>query len=74
MKKLVLDGATLQLPIAIQSGRGIGMVPMVDALGDLVREGVIDIAEACLAAPDRRALVAALERDGIDVSGIEKRA
>ena len=74
VKKLVLDGATSQLSIAIESGRDIGMVTMVDALGELVRDGVVDIAEACRAAPDRRALIAALERDGIDVSGVEKRA
>ena len=47
---------------------------MIDSLGALVRDGVIDSAEACRRAPDRAALVAALERDGIDVSSLERRA
>jgi hypothetical protein len=47
---------------------------MVDALGALVRHGIVDINTACASAPDRLALVSALERDGIDVSSVEKRA
>jgi hypothetical protein len=39
-----------------------------------VRDGVVNIADACGVAPDRGALVAALERDGVDVSGVERRA
>jgi twitching motility protein PilT len=74
VRKVILDGAIAQLPIAIESGRSLGMRTMVDALGALVRDGVVDIAAACASAPDRTALVSALERDGIDVSGIEKRA
>jgi len=74
VRKLVIDGATAQLPIAIESGRSLGMKTMVDSLGALVREGVVDIATACRCAPDRAALVSALERDGIDVSGLERRA
>jgi twitching motility protein PilT len=74
VRKLLLDGATWQLPIAVESGRSLGMNTMVDSLGALVRDGVIEIAEACAAAPDRRALIAALARDGVDVSGVERRA
>jgi twitching motility protein PilT len=74
VRKLVLDGAISQLPIAIESGRSLGMKTMVDSLGTLVREGVVDIRTACTCAPDRDALVLALERDGIDVSGVERRA
>ena len=74
VRKLLLEGATGQLPIAIESGRSLGMRPMVDALGALVRDGVVDIADACGAAPDRAALIAALERDGVDVSAVERRA
>ena len=72
--KLVLEGATAQLPIAIESGRSLGMKTMIDSLGALVREGVVDIRRACACAPDRAALISALERDGIDVSGLERRA
>jgi twitching motility protein PilT len=74
VRRVILDGAIAQLPIAIESGRNLGMRTMVDALGALVRDHVVDIAAACTSAPDRGALVSALERDGIDVSGIEKRA
>jgi twitching motility protein PilT len=74
VRKLLLEGATGQLPIAIESGRSLGMRPMVDALGALVRDGVVDIVDACGVAPDRAALIAALERDGVDVSGVERRA
>lgn len=74
VRKVILDGAISQLPFAIESGRNLGMRTIVDALGALVRDGVVSIAAACAAAPDRLALVSALERDGIDVSGIERRA
>jgi twitching motility protein PilT len=74
VRKLLLDGAIAQLPIAIESGRNLGMKPMVDSLGALVRDGVVAIEEACAAAPDRAALIAALERDGMDVSNAERRA
>jgi twitching motility protein PilT len=74
VRKLVLDGATSQLPIAIESGRSLGMRTMIDSLGTLVRDGIVDIGTACACAPDRDALILALVRDGIDVSGVERRA
>lgn len=74
VEKLILDGATAQLPIAIEGGRRLGMVTMNDALGALVRDLVVNAAEACRCAPDRAGLIAALERDGIDVSNVERRA
>ncbi len=74
VRKLVLDGAIDQLPIAIESGRALGMRTMVDALGTLVRDAIVEIGDACASAPDRRALVAALEREGINVTGTERRA
>ena len=36
--------------------------------------GVVEIGEACSAAPDRAGLIAALQRDGVDVSNVERRA
>lgn len=74
VRKLVLDGAIEQLPIAIESGRNLGMRTMVDSLGALVRDGVVDIGDACACAPDRGTLISALQRDGIDVTGVERRA
>ncbi len=72
VEKLILDGLFSQLPIAIDGGRRLGMVTMNDALGALVRDGAIEVAEACRCAPDRASLIAALERDGIDVSDVER--
>lgn len=72
VEKLILDGATAQLPIAIEGGRRLGMVTMNDALGALVGDGVVNVTEACRCAPDRASLIAALERDGIDVSNVER--
>jgi twitching motility protein PilT len=74
VRRVILDGAISQLPIAIESGRNLGMRTMVDALGALVRDGIVDLAAACASAPDQGALISALERDGIDVSGVERRA
>ena len=71
---LILDGATAQLAIAIEGGRRLGMNTLIDSLGALVREGSVQVSEACRVAPDRAALVAALERDGIQVSDAERRA
>jgi twitching motility protein PilT len=74
VRKLILHGATWQLPIAIEGGRSLGMQTMVDSLGALVRDGVVEIGEACGCAPDRAGLIAALQRDGVDVSNVERRA
>jgi twitching motility protein PilT len=74
VRKVIIDGAFSQLPIAIESGRNLGMRTMVDALGGLVRDGIVNLAAACAAAPDRAALISALDRDGIDISGVERRA
>jgi twitching motility protein PilT len=74
VEKLVLDGAFGQLPLAIEGGRRLGMVTMNDALGALVRGGSVEVGEACRVAPDRGTLIAALQRDGVDVSDVERRA
>ena len=74
VRKLILHGATWQLPIAIEGGRSLGMKTMVDSLGTLVRDGIVEIGEACGCAPDRAGLIAALQRDGVDVSNVERRA
>jgi twitching motility protein PilT len=74
VRTLILNGAIEQLPIAIESGRGLGMRTMVDSLGALVRDAIVEIGDACACAPDRAALISALERDGVDVTGVERRA
>lgn len=74
VEKLILDGATAQVPIAIESGRRMGMRTQTDALVALVRDGVVSVGEASHHAPDRGSLIAALQHEGIDVSELERRA
>jgi twitching motility protein PilT len=71
---LVLEGKMFQLPVALDSGRRLGMVPMTDALATHVREGTVHAGEAYRKALDRAALVATLKRDGVDTSFAERMA
>jgi twitching motility protein PilT len=71
---LVLEGKMFQLPVALDSGRRLGMIPMTDALATHVREGTVHAGEAYRKALDRAALVAALKRDGVDTSFAERMA
>lgn len=71
---LIADGKTSQLPMAIDSGRKHGMVPLNDALASFVRSGVVDSREAYRQASDRQGLLVLLKRHGIDVSFVERLA
>ena len=74
VSSLILEGKTFQLPVALDSGRRHGMMPLADSLAALVREGIVHAAEAYRKAPDREALLAALRRDGVDTSFAERLA
>ena len=71
---LILEGKTFQLPVALDSGRRHGMMPLADALASFVRDGTVHAAEAYRKAPDREALLAALRREGVDTSFAERLA
>jgi twitching motility protein PilT len=71
---LLAEGKTSQLPLAIEGGRKHGMVPLNDALGGFVQSGAVDVREAYRCSPDRPGLVALLQRQGIDVSAVERLA
>jgi twitching motility protein PilT len=71
---LLAEGKTSQLPLAIEGGRKHGMVPLNDALGGFVQSGAVDVREAYRCAADRVGLVALLQRQGIDVSAVERLA
>ena len=71
---LVLEGKMFQLPVALDSGRRHGMVPLTDSLAAHVRDGTVHVAEAYRKALDRAALVALLKREGIDTSFAERLA
>jgi twitching motility protein PilT len=72
VSQLVLEGKLFQLPVALDSGRRHGMVPLTDSLAAHVREGTVQVAEAYRKALDRAALVALLKREGIDTSFAER--
>jgi twitching motility protein PilT len=72
VSQLVLEGKMFQLPVALDSGRRHGMVPLTDSLAAHVRDGTVQVAEAYRKALDRAALVALLKREGIDTSFAER--
>lgn len=71
---LVTDGQTSQLPLAIDSGRRHGMVPLNDALVAFVQSGAVDVREVYRKAADRAGLLTLLKREGIDTSFAERLA
>jgi twitching motility protein PilT len=71
---LIADGRVEQLPLAMDSGRKRGMVPLHDALVAFVQSGAVDVREAYRKAPDRATLLSALKREGIDTSFVERLA
>jgi twitching motility protein PilT len=74
VSQIVLEGKMFQLPVALDSGRRHGMVPLTDSLAAHVRDGSVNIAEAYRKALDRAALVALLKREGVDTSFAERLA
>jgi twitching motility protein PilT len=71
---LVEEGKVVQLPLAMESGRRHGMIPLNDALAALVREGNVHVTEAYLKAFDKEGLLSALKREGVDTSFAERLA
>jgi Tfp pilus assembly ATPase PilU len=71
---LIQQGQISQLARVIESGRRIGMSPLTDAIVALVRNGTVHMTEAYRKALDREALLAALKRDGVDTSVVERLA
>ncbi len=74
VSSLLAEGKTSQLPLAIEGGRKHGMVPLNDALGGFAQSGAVDVREAYRCSADRPALLALLQRQGIDVSAVERLA
>jgi twitching motility protein PilT len=71
---LIEDGKFAQLPLALDSGRRHGMVPLNDALAGFVQSGAADVREAYRAAVDRDGLLNLLKRAGVDTSFVERLA
>ena len=70
----IAEGKTSQLPMAIEGGRRYGMMPLNDTLVGLVQSGAVDAREAYRHSPDRPGLLAALNRQGIDTTFVERLA
>ncbi len=62
---LIREGKTFQIPSLMQTGRNLGMQTLVDAATALVKSGVVDPEEAYGKVPDRAALLAAFQRQGV---------
>ena len=71
---LIAEGRVSQLPLAIDSGRKHGMVPLNDALAAFVQSGVVDVKEAYRKAFERQAFLAVLRREGVDTTFVERLA
>jgi twitching motility protein PilT len=71
---LIAEGRISQLPLALDSGRKHGMVPLNDALAGFVQNGIVDVKDAYRKAFERPAFLAVLRREGIDTSFADRLA
>jgi twitching motility protein PilT len=71
---LIAEGRISQLPLALDSGRKHGMVPLNDALAGFVQNGIVDVKDAYRKAFERQAFLAVLRREGIDTSFADRLA
>jgi twitching motility protein PilT len=69
---VIAEGKTSQLPMAIEAGRRLGMVPLNDALVGYVHSGMVDVREAYRHVSERAAFLALLKRHGVDTSALER--
>ena len=74
VSSLIAEGKTSQLPMVIEGGRRYGMMPLNDTLVGLVQSGSVDAHEAYRRSPDRPGFLAALNRQGLDTSFVERLA
>ena len=65
ISNLIREGKTFQIPSAMQTGRGLGMVTLNDALIDLVKKGIVDMEEAYIKAVDKTGFEALLKRENV---------
>jgi len=65
ISNLIREGKTFQIPSLMQTGKGIGMVCLNDALHDLVRRDLVDAAEAYSKSASKSEFKALLARAGV---------
>jgi twitching motility protein PilT len=61
---LIREGKTFQVPSLMQTGRGLGMQILNDAMFDLVKSGVVDADEAYARAPSKKEFGSMLTKGG----------
>jgi twitching motility protein PilT len=64
---LIREGKTFQIPSIMQTGRGVGMTTMNDALLDLVKRKVVEPKDALVKAIQKGELKKSLEAAGLKV-------
>ena len=69
---LIAEGRIAHVPLALDSGRMDGMVPLNDALAAFVQSGAVDVREAYRRAFERQNFLAVLRREGLDTSFVER--
>ena len=62
ISNLIREGKTFQIPSMMQVGRAQGMIALNDALGDLVKKGLITADEALTRSMDKTAMTTLLNR------------
>ena len=67
VSNLIREAKTFQIPSIMQTGRGIGMVTMNDALLTLVKKKLVEPQEALNKATSKTEFKAQLERNGIKI-------
>src|SRR5881409_822382 len=68
ISNLIREAKTFQIPSMMQTGRGLGMASLNDALFELVKSGSVDAEEAHLKAVDKPGFEALLKRANVDAS------
>jgi len=61
---LIREGKTFQVPSLMQTGRGLGMITLMDSLFDLVKNGTVEAQEAYDRAPHKKEFAAMLTKNG----------
>ena len=64
VSNLIREGKTFQIPSLMQTGRGLGMVTLMDSLFDLVKNGTVEPEEAYDRAPHKKEFAAMLTKNG----------
>lgn len=68
ISNLIREGKTYQIASSMQTGKGIGMVSLNDALMELVQKGIVDPEEAYMKSVDKMGFEGLLKRSSIPLN------